>query len=137
MLQAESGDAKSSKESLSLDPQAGYVISRKKSYDMDPESPAGSGDEEEYLEEHQRTVTSSFLQRSLAEQNRSSIDSNGSSAGASSGNVAGSSSSSHEQASDRFGPRAAEAAALESIYGLSEVITGGTGFITANIPDCC
>ncbi|KAF8986345.1 hypothetical protein BGZ52_009062 [Haplosporangium bisporale] len=120
MLQAESGDAKSSKESLSLDPQAGYVISRKKSYDMDPESPAGSGDEEEYLEEHQRTVTSSFLQRSLAEQNRSSIDSNGSSAGASSGN----------------GPRAAEAAALESIYGLSEVITGGTGFITANIPDC-
>ncbi|KAG0081056.1 hypothetical protein BGZ92_000384, partial [Podila epicladia] len=102
MLQAENGDAKSSKESLSLDAQAGYVISRKKSYDMDPESPAGSGDEEEYLEEQQRTVTSTFLQRSLEEQNRSSIDSTDSSAGASSG-VTGSSIS-HEQASDRFVP---------------------------------
>ncbi|KAG0023885.1 hypothetical protein BGZ81_007899 [Podila clonocystis] len=102
MLLAESGEAKSSKESLSLDAQAGYVISRKKSYDMDPESPPGSGDEEEYLEEHQRTVTSNFLQRSLAEQNRSSIDSTDSSAGASSG--ATGSNSSHEQASDRFVP---------------------------------
>lgn len=102
MLQAESGDAKSSKESLSLDAQTDHVISRKKSYDMDPESLTGSGDEEEYLEEHQRTVTSNFLQRSLTEHNRSSIDSTDSSAGASSG-VTGSSNS-HEQASDRFVP---------------------------------
>ncbi|KAG0053943.1 hypothetical protein BGZ83_000169, partial [Gryganskiella cystojenkinii] len=81
-------DAKSSSENLNPDEQqqqtASYVVSRKKSYDMmDAESPDESGDDREgdCLEEHQRTVTSSFLQRSLAIQSRSSVDSNGSSAG--------------------------------------------------------
>ncbi|KAG0337549.1 hypothetical protein BG004_007604 [Podila humilis] len=104
MLQAETGDSKSSKESLNLETQANYAISRKKSYNMDPESPTESGDDEEYLEEHQRTVTSSFLRLSIAEHNRSSVDSNGSSAGASSGNMVGGSSSSCEQSLSCFIP---------------------------------
>ncbi|KAF9416736.1 hypothetical protein BGZ94_010149 [Podila epigama] len=90
MIQNDNGDAKSSKESLGPNPPAEYVVSRKKSYSMDPESPSGSGVEDEedeaedeedeaedegYLEDHQRTVTSSFLRHSAAERNRMSIDS--------------------------------------------------------------
>jgi len=91
MNQSESGDAKSSVENLTVDgqlqPSVSYVVSREKSYDViDAESPAESGDDDEgFLEEHQRTVTSSLLQRSLITQGRSSVDSNGSGVGPSTG----------------------------------------------------
>ncbi|GJJ69241.1 serine/threonine-protein kinase RIM15 [Entomortierella parvispora] len=87
MNQSESGDGKSSVENLTVDsqqqPSVSYVVSREKSYDvMGAESPAESGDDDEhFLEDHQRTVTSSHLQRSLIAQGRSSIDSNGSGIG--------------------------------------------------------
>ncbi|KAF9083989.1 hypothetical protein BGX23_010933 [Mortierella sp. AD031] len=98
--QSESGDGKSSAESLHPDGQANYRISREKSYDMDPESLAGSGDDEDYLEEHQRTVTSTFLQQALADMGRSSVDSNGSSTG----DPTSTPTSRREQPSDRFLP---------------------------------
>ncbi|KAF9938027.1 hypothetical protein BGZ65_000575, partial [Modicella reniformis] len=51
---SESGDGKSSTENL-----------RNKNYNMRVESPTASGDDEDYIEEHQRTVTPTFLQTSL------------------------------------------------------------------------
>ncbi|KAF9108899.1 hypothetical protein BGX27_008185 [Mortierella sp. AM989] len=81
MAQSESGDGKSSAENVSLDVQSGYFASREKSYNIVPESPTGSGDEEEYLEEHQRTVTSRLLQQSSVGRLRSSADSGRSSEG--------------------------------------------------------
>ncbi|KAF9910233.1 hypothetical protein EC991_006961 [Linnemannia zychae] len=100
MVQSESGDGKSSAESLHRDGQVNYRISREKSYDMDPESPIGSGDEEDYLEEHQRTVTSTFLQQASTDRSRSSVDSNNSITG----DASSTSASRREQLSDRFLP---------------------------------
>ncbi|KAF9537926.1 hypothetical protein EC957_007444, partial [Mortierella hygrophila] len=100
MAQSESGDGKSSAESLHRDGQVNYRVSREKSYDIDPESPAGSGDDEDYLEEHQRTVTSTFLQQTQTERSRSSVDSNGSSTGDQTSTLA----SRREQLSDCFLP---------------------------------
>ncbi|KAF9120042.1 hypothetical protein BGW39_011706 [Mortierella sp. 14UC] len=100
MVQSESGDGKSSAESLHRDGQVNYRISREKSYDMDPESPAGSGDDDDYLEEHQRTVTSTFLQQASIDRSRSSVDSNNSSTG----DATSTSVSRREQPSDRFLP---------------------------------
>ncbi|KAG0280247.1 hypothetical protein BGZ96_001616 [Linnemannia gamsii] len=100
MAQSESGDGKSSAESLHRDSQLNYRVSREKSYDMDPESPAGSGDDEEYLEEHQKTVTSTFLQQTQPDRGRSSVDSNSSSTG----DQTSTSASRREQLSDRFLP---------------------------------
>ncbi|CAO3574708.1 unnamed protein product [Mortierella alpina] len=82
MVQSESGDGKSSPGSPGAEGQANYIVSREKSYDINPDSPAGSGDEDDYMGEHQRTVTSSFLARSVGGRSRSSVDSNGSSIGA-------------------------------------------------------
>ncbi|KAF9338670.1 hypothetical protein BGZ91_008234, partial [Linnemannia elongata] len=100
MAQSESGDGKSSAESLLRDGRVNYRVSREKSYDMDPESPTGSGDDEDYLEEHQRTVTSTFLQQAQIDRSRSSVDSNGSSTGDQTSTPA----SRREQLSDRFLP---------------------------------
>ncbi|KAG0371496.1 hypothetical protein BGX24_001582, partial [Mortierella sp. AD032] len=100
MVQSESGDGKSSAESLHRDGQVNYRISREKSYDMDPESPAGSGDDEDYLDEHQRTVTSTFLQQTVTDRSRSSVDSNNSSTGEPTSTPA----SHREQLTDRFLP---------------------------------
>ncbi|KAG9323371.1 hypothetical protein KVV02_007485 [Mortierella alpina] len=82
MVQSESGDGKSSPGSPGAEGQANYIVSREKSYDINPDSPTGSGDEDDYMGEHQRTVTSSFLARSVGGRSRSSVDSNGSSVGA-------------------------------------------------------
>ncbi|KAF9275415.1 hypothetical protein BGZ68_010816, partial [Mortierella alpina] len=100
MVQSESGDGKSTPGSPGADGQANYIVSREKSYDINPDSPAGSGDEDDYMAEHQRTVTSSFLARSVGGRSRSSVDSNGSSVGA-----GGSESLVYrERSSDRFLP---------------------------------
>lgn len=101
MAQSESGDGKSSAESLSLDAQASFVVAREKDYDMDPESPTGSGDDDDYLEEHQRTVTSTFLQGSLSDRPRFSIDSSGSGMDSRAGDTP---TPRREQAADRFIP---------------------------------
>ncbi|KAF8934346.1 hypothetical protein BGZ58_005774 [Dissophora ornata] len=80
--QSESSDGKSSAESLGSDAQASYVVSREKDYDMDPESPTGSGDDDDYLEAHQRTVATKLVQRSHSDRRpRSSVDSTGSGIG--------------------------------------------------------
>ncbi|KAK3809911.1 MAG: hypothetical protein JOS17DRAFT_511360 [Linnemannia elongata] len=100
MVQSESGDGKSSAESLHRDGQVNYRVSREKSYEMDPESHAGSGDDEDYLEEHQRTVTSTFLQQTQTDRSRSSVDSNGSSTS----DQTSTPTSRREQLADRFLP---------------------------------
>ncbi|KAI1297543.1 hypothetical protein EDD11_007099, partial [Mortierella claussenii] len=112
MAQSESGNNKSSTENnLSADAQASYAASRDKTCDMDAESPAGSGDDDDYPEEHQRTVTSSSMHRPLTSRvARSSVDSQGSHTGGGSGDSgAGSSSTSQfltaphkDRAMDRF-----------------------------------
>ncbi|KAF9352546.1 hypothetical protein BGX26_009666 [Mortierella sp. AD094] len=75
MAQSESGDGKSSAENLTLDSQPNYTPLCEKNYNMDPESPTGSGDDEDYLEEHQRTVTSNLPPQSSVSRSRSSADS--------------------------------------------------------------
>lgn len=100
MAQSESGDGKSSAESLHRDGQVNYRVSREKSYDMDPESAPGSEDDEDYLEEHQKTVASTFLQQTQPDRTRSSVDSNGSCTG----DPTSTSASRREQLSDCFLP---------------------------------
>ncbi|KAF8978205.1 hypothetical protein BGZ46_006723 [Entomortierella lignicola] len=75
MTPSESGDGRSSAENLALNVQSSYTAPREKSHDMAPESPIGSGDEEDYLEDHQRTVTSNLIKRPSTGRLRSSTDS--------------------------------------------------------------
>ncbi|KAG0357218.1 hypothetical protein BGZ54_000407, partial [Gamsiella multidivaricata] len=81
MTQSENGDGKSSTENLSVDAHSGYVAPHERNYDIDPASGEGSGDEDDYPEEHQRTITSNFIRRSLSDRPRSSVDSTASGAG--------------------------------------------------------
>ncbi|KAF9394164.1 hypothetical protein BGX21_010466 [Mortierella sp. AD011] len=75
MAQSESGDGKSSSENLALDDQSDYTQLHEKDYNTDPDSPTGSGDDEDYLDEHQRIVTSNLLPQASASRPRSSADS--------------------------------------------------------------
>ncbi|KAF9177830.1 hypothetical protein BGZ50_008317 [Haplosporangium sp. Z 11] len=81
MVQSECEDGKLSQNSSHLDSRMDYAISREKTYDMNLESPVDSGDEEDYLEEQQRTVTASFLRRSIVDRSRTSVDSSSSNGG--------------------------------------------------------
>ncbi|KAG0206964.1 hypothetical protein BGX28_001713 [Mortierella sp. GBA30] len=98
MVQSESVDGKSSPGSPGREGQANYIVSREKSYDINPDSPEGS-DDDDYQEEHQRTVTSSFLARSAGDRSRSSVDSNSSGTG---GAGLGESLNHREHCPDRF-----------------------------------
>ncbi|KAG0010063.1 hypothetical protein BGZ80_001821 [Entomortierella chlamydospora] len=75
MAQSESGDGKSSSENLALDDQPGYTQLHEKDYNTDPESSTGSGDDEDYLDEHQQIVTPNLSPQASASRSRSSADS--------------------------------------------------------------
>ncbi|KAF9584828.1 hypothetical protein BGW38_005025, partial [Lunasporangiospora selenospora] len=78
MTPSDGGDPKSSTESLTLETTGGFVISREKSYDMDPDSNAGSGDDEEYLGGQSRTGALLPRQRTQEARGRTSVDGTGS-----------------------------------------------------------